>query len=147
MSEQQAGQQSQTVAEALVAAVRRSARYNPDVESAPHCILWTDREQQWQSVIPALQGDMPELLVLGEYVPVGPGPFGRIRRCSIPWSAHSRSNGWRPVGSRSSVAAKRSVNSLPLSVTTCVTWNGARSISFFRKPRAASAVFERRTSR
>ena len=69
MSEQQAGQQSQTVAEALVAAVRRSARYNPDVESAPHCILWTDREQQWQSVIPALQGDMPELLVFGEYEP------------------------------------------------------------------------------
>ncbi|WP_231384409.1 hypothetical protein [Thioalkalivibrio sp. ALE23] len=61
MSEQQAGQQSQTVAEALVAAVRRSARYNPDVESAPHCILWTDREQQWQSVIPALQGDFPDL--------------------------------------------------------------------------------------
>lgn len=59
----------QTVAEALVAAVRRAARYNADVESAPHCILWPDRDQQWHGVIPRLQADMPELLVLGDYDP------------------------------------------------------------------------------
>lgn len=69
MREQQADQQPQTVAQALVAAIRRSARCNPDVESAPHCILWTDREQQWQGVISALRADMPELLIFGDYAP------------------------------------------------------------------------------
>ena len=55
--------------EAVLGAVRRAARYNADIESAPHCILWTDSKQQWQSVVPKLQGDMPELLVLGDYDP------------------------------------------------------------------------------
>lgn len=37
-----------------------------------------------------------------------------------------------PGGLAFSGGRKASVNSLPLSVTTCVTWNGARSSSFLR---------------
>lgn len=51
----------QTLAQAL----RRAARFNGDVECAPHCILWPDKEGQWRPVIAALQAELPELLVLG----------------------------------------------------------------------------------
>ncbi len=54
---------------ALAEAVRRAARYNAEAECAPHCILWTDRESQWQPIIPALQVLIPELLVFGAYDP------------------------------------------------------------------------------
>lgn len=53
----------------LVHAVRAAARYNPDVQTAPFCILWTDSERQWEVVVPQLQQEMPELFVLGEYEP------------------------------------------------------------------------------
>ncbi len=54
---------------ALASSLRRAARYNADVECAPHCILWPDREAQWQSLIPSLQAELPELLALGPYSP------------------------------------------------------------------------------
>lgn len=59
--------ETQTPLSALAAAVRRAARYNAEVECAPHCILWPDREAQWQPIIPALQTLLPELLVFGPY--------------------------------------------------------------------------------
>lgn len=52
---------------ALTQALRSAARYNADVECAPHCILWPDRESQWQPVIRTLQAELPELLALGPY--------------------------------------------------------------------------------
>jgi len=51
--------------QALAQALRRAARFNRDVECAPHCILWPDKEGQWRPVISALQAELPELLVLG----------------------------------------------------------------------------------
>lgn len=51
--------------QALAQALRRAARFNRDVECAPHCILWPDKEGQWRPVIAALQTELPELLVLG----------------------------------------------------------------------------------
>ncbi|MFP4183467.1 MAG: BREX-1 system phosphatase PglZ type B [Halorhodospira sp.] len=83
MSAQLLEEQQQTVAQALIGAVRRAARYNAEVETAPHCILWPDREQQWQSVIPQLQGEMPELLVLGGYDPERRSGPAIWLRCAI----------------------------------------------------------------
>jgi len=51
----------------LVASIRASATYNPDAQVAPFCILWPDKERQWESIMPRLQTAMPELLVLGPY--------------------------------------------------------------------------------
>ncbi len=55
------------VIEYLVTSIRESAKYNPDVQAAPSCIIWTDKDRQWESIIPRLQMIMPELLVLGAY--------------------------------------------------------------------------------
>lgn len=58
-----------TVEQALMEAVRNAADHNPDVQTAPACVLWPDQDRQWQAVIPTLQEVMPELLVLGDYDP------------------------------------------------------------------------------
>ena len=68
---------------ALVKALRSSARFNADVECAPHCILWPDREAQWQSIIPTLQAELPELLVLGSYNPAQRSGPAIWLRCAI----------------------------------------------------------------
>ena len=56
-----------TVQGALVNAIRQSNAFNPDTQVAPVCILWPDKDRQWEGVISSLQGAMPELIVLGEY--------------------------------------------------------------------------------
>jgi len=53
----------------LLKSVRDAAVFNPDVQVAPACILWPDKDRQWEAVIPRLQEEMPELLVLGDYAP------------------------------------------------------------------------------
>jgi len=53
--------------EKLIPAVRSAAVYNPEVQIAPACILWPDRDRQWEAIIPRLQEELTELLVLGEY--------------------------------------------------------------------------------
>jgi hypothetical protein len=56
--------------------LRSAALYNAEVQTAPACILWPDRDKQWESVTPRIQAEMPELFVLGEYAPdkrIGPG--------------------------------------------------------------------------
>lgn len=53
----------------FVSSIRAAARYNTDVQAAPHCILWTDADRQWEVVIPRLQQALPELFVLGDYDP------------------------------------------------------------------------------
>jgi hypothetical protein len=57
------------VVEYLLKAVRNAAAFNSEIEVAPACILWPDRERQWEVVMPRLQGEMPELLILGDYRP------------------------------------------------------------------------------
>jgi hypothetical protein len=71
------------VRELLAKAVRRTADFDPGLQVRPACILWPDGERQWEAAIPALQKDMPELLVLGAYDPkrrTGPAIW---LRCSI----------------------------------------------------------------
>jgi hypothetical protein len=51
----------------LLQALRTAAIYNPEVQTAPACILWPDHGRQWEMVIPRLQNELPELFVLGDY--------------------------------------------------------------------------------
>ncbi|MBS1911236.1 MAG: BREX-1 system phosphatase PglZ type B [Bacteroidetes bacterium] len=72
-----------SIIERLVHSVRSAAAYNSNVQAAPACILWPDRERQWESVLPRLREAVPELLVLGEYAPLertGPAIW---LRCAI----------------------------------------------------------------
>ena len=67
----------------LVRAVRNAAVFNPEVQVAPTCILWPDRDHQWEAVAPVLQAELPELIVLGDYLPekrIGPAIW---LRCAI----------------------------------------------------------------
>lgn len=59
----------------LLTALRDAAVFNPDAQVAPTCILWPDRDRQWEAVMPVFQAELPELLILGDYVPenrIGP---------------------------------------------------------------------------
>lgn len=58
--------EANTPLQALAQALRRAARHNAEVECAPNCILWPDKDAQWRPVIQALQAELPELLVLGQ---------------------------------------------------------------------------------
>ncbi len=82
-----------TILQHLIQSIRSTAIYNPEVQVAPACILWPDKNQQWQSVIPRVQLEMPELLVLGDYDPenrTGPAIWlrcaiaGKIENIPIP---------------------------------------------------------------
>ncbi len=53
----------------LLKAIRSAPAYNPEVQVAPACILWPDRDRQWETVISRLQTELPELLILGDYAP------------------------------------------------------------------------------
>jgi len=55
------------VIDRLTKAIRSAAVYNPDVQVAPACILWSDRDRNWEAIIPRMQIELPELFVLGEY--------------------------------------------------------------------------------
>ena len=71
----------------LVRAVRNAAVFNPEVQVAPSCILWPDRDRQWKAVIPVLQAELSELIILGDYVPekrIGPAVW---LRCAIAGQA------------------------------------------------------------
>jgi hypothetical protein len=60
---------STTVEEALIAALQRASIYNPDVQVKPACVLWPDKDRQWEAAIPRLQSELTELLALGDYRP------------------------------------------------------------------------------
>lgn len=57
------------VIDKLIHCIRSAATYNPELQVAPACILWPDKERQWESIITKIQLEMPELLVWGEYEP------------------------------------------------------------------------------
>lgn len=56
-----------TILDCFVQTIRAAASFNSEVQEKPHCILWPDKERQWESAIPKLQAALPELLVLGSY--------------------------------------------------------------------------------
>jgi hypothetical protein len=57
------------IVDCLVKAIHDAVAFDPNIVSRPACILWPDKERQWESVIKALQGDLPELFILGNYNP------------------------------------------------------------------------------
>ncbi|WP_018716653.1 BREX-1 system phosphatase PglZ type B [Arhodomonas aquaeolei] len=69
--------------ERLAEAIRRASAHNPDVQAAPACILWPDRERLWEPVIAQIQAQLPELLVLGDYAPEARRGPAIWLRCAI----------------------------------------------------------------
>jgi len=71
------------ILEEFLSSIHKTARFNPDVQVAPSCILWPDGERQFESVLPQLRDAMPELLTLGAYDPaLRSGPAIWLR-CAI----------------------------------------------------------------
>jgi len=55
------------IIEALRDAIRHVANYNRNTQVAPFCILWPDKDRQWEASVPLLREVLPELLTLGDY--------------------------------------------------------------------------------
>ena len=53
----------------LLKSLRAASVHNPEIQVAPACILWPDRDRQWEAIVPRLQTELPELFVLGDYAP------------------------------------------------------------------------------
>jgi len=77
----------------LLKTVRDAAVFNSEAQVAPACILWPDRDRQWETVMPSLQAELPELMILGDYAPdkrIGPAIWlrcvlsGRSENVSLP---------------------------------------------------------------
>ena len=73
--------------------LRSSAAYNKSVQVAPAAILWTDIDRQWQSAMPYIKQQIPELIELGDYMPqerTGPAIWvkcviaGKLEECVLP---------------------------------------------------------------
>ncbi len=60
------GSRDGTVKDALIAALRRAAAYNPVVEVAPCAILWLDPTRQWEALMPALRSEL-SVVMHGSY--------------------------------------------------------------------------------
>ncbi len=56
------------VYEALVAALRKASEYNKADQVFPTCVLWTDKERQWETLLPRLRESLP-IITLGDYIP------------------------------------------------------------------------------
>lgn len=57
-----------TLLEGVMRSLDQSTRSAPG-ETPPAAILWTDADGQWQSILPQLKAVLPQLLVLGRYLP------------------------------------------------------------------------------
>ena len=68
----------------LIKSIRSAVIHNPEVQAAPFCILWPDRDRQWEAVIPRLQAQVPELLVLEIITPKKnrPGHLAALCNCT-----------------------------------------------------------------
>ncbi len=58
-----------TILEILIQSIQKAGTYNKHVQAAPVCILWPDRERQWEAIIPTLRIHLPQLLSLGKFDP------------------------------------------------------------------------------
>ncbi len=57
-----------TFLDALVDAIQRAGRYNKNDQVPPIVVLWTDKDRQWEPLLPLLRDRLP-LLTLGQYNP------------------------------------------------------------------------------
>ena len=51
-----------TLLDALVSAVLRAGAYNKNDQAPPTVVLWTDKERQWEALLPQLRQRLPSLL-------------------------------------------------------------------------------------
>jgi len=58
-----------TVFDALLRALEKAAEYNRNDQVAPAAILWTDKDREWEPLVPRLRTHLPHFLTLGEYDP------------------------------------------------------------------------------
>lgn len=77
----------------LIDQLRCSAAFNKSVQVPPAAILWTDIDRQWQSAMPYIKQQLPELIELGDYNPdlrTGPAIWvkcaiaGVLEECVLP---------------------------------------------------------------
>jgi hypothetical protein len=54
-----------TVLDALIQSRSRAAEYNRDDQVPPAVILWSDKERQWEPLMPVLRERQAHLLTLG----------------------------------------------------------------------------------
>ncbi len=57
-----------TFFDAFLAALGRAADYNKGDQTPPAAVLWTDKDRQWEPLLPRLRAALP-LLTLGPYDP------------------------------------------------------------------------------
>jgi hypothetical protein len=57
-----------TFFDALVTALKRASEYNKADQVSPACVIWTDKEGQWQPLLSQLRESLP-ILTLGDYTP------------------------------------------------------------------------------
>ena len=62
-------ERSTTVLDGLAAALRRTTDYNREDKVAPACILWPDKNRQWERIIPLLAASWGPILTLGPWNP------------------------------------------------------------------------------
>ncbi|MEJ7711055.1 MAG: hypothetical protein WKF84_14620 [Pyrinomonadaceae bacterium] len=55
--------------DAVLASLQAAGAYNRNDQVAPAAILWTDKERQWETLLPELRQRLPQLLTLGDYLP------------------------------------------------------------------------------
>ncbi|MET3808550.1 hypothetical protein ABIB25_005579 [Nakamurella sp. UYEF19] len=63
----------------IVESIRRSAAYDPDRETAPVTILWSDPERVWESVIHLLRDELPVLTLGVRDIVTATGPALWVR--------------------------------------------------------------------
>lgn len=57
-----------TFLDTLVDALKRAGSYNKNDQESPAVVLWTDKERQWEPLLPILRTQLP-LLTFGQYNP------------------------------------------------------------------------------
>ncbi|MDW3640238.1 BREX-1 system phosphatase PglZ type B [Vibrio sp. 1291-1] len=81
------------IVEYLKKQLRECAAFNKSVQVAPAAILWTDVDAQWQSAMPYIKQQLPELIELGDYKPeerTGPAIWvkcaisAKLEDCELP---------------------------------------------------------------
>lgn len=102
------------VVERLLKAVRGAAIFNPEVQVAPACILWPDRDRQWEAIIPRLQVEMPNLFILGDYdVRARSGPAIWLR-CVLAGEIALKADGASDDGVKERQSRYQTANDIPI---------------------------------
>ncbi len=57
-----------TFLESLVESIHQAGKYNKNDQAPPAVVLWTDKDRQWEALLPLLRDRLP-LLTLGQYQP------------------------------------------------------------------------------